>query len=59
VPLFKIAGVSMVLHAFYDTSLKKEHELLALLTAVISFGAFFWLYERVKRDEPALAGARA
>jgi RsiW-degrading membrane proteinase PrsW (M82 family) len=58
IPLFKIAGVSMVLHALYDTSLKKEHESLALLTAAISFAAFFWLYERVKKDEPALTGVR-
>ena len=59
IPLFKIAGVSMVLHALYDTSLKKEHELFALLTAIVSFAAFFWVYERVKKDEPALTGAPA
>jgi RsiW-degrading membrane proteinase PrsW (M82 family) len=59
IPLFKIAGVSMVLHALYDTALKKDHELVALVTAVVSFAAFFWLYERVKKDEPALTGASA
>ncbi|HLY75212.1 MAG TPA: PrsW family glutamic-type intramembrane protease [Planctomycetota bacterium] len=58
IPLFKIAGVSMVLHALYDTSLKKENETLALLTAAVSFAAFFWLYERMKKDEPALTGVR-
>ncbi len=58
IPLSKIAGVSMVLHALYDTSLKKEHETLALLTDAVSFAAFFWLYERMKKDEPALTGVR-
>jgi RsiW-degrading membrane proteinase PrsW (M82 family) len=57
IPVFKIAGVSMVLHALYDTALKKDYELVALLTAMVSFAAFFWLYERVKKDEPALSGA--
>ena len=54
IPLFKVAGVSMLLHGFYDTALKKDHELLALLAAIVSFAAFFWLYERVKKDEPAM-----
>jgi RsiW-degrading membrane proteinase PrsW (M82 family) len=54
IPLFKMAGVSMLLHGFYDTALKKDHEFLALLAAVLSFAAFFWLYERVKKDEPAM-----
>lgn len=58
-PLLKIAGVSMVLHGFYDTALKKDHELLALLTAILSFAAFAWLYERTRKDEPALARATA
>jgi len=58
-PLFKIAGISMILHGLYDTALKKDHEFIALLTAVISFAAFFWLYERTKKDAPALTGATA
>jgi RsiW-degrading membrane proteinase PrsW (M82 family) len=56
IPVFKVAGVPMFLHALYDTALKKDHELVALLTAVVSFAAFAWLYERVKKDEPALSG---
>jgi len=59
VPLFKIAGVSMVLHGFYDTALKKDHDVIALLTALVSLGAFFWLYERVKKDEPAMTRTAA
>jgi RsiW-degrading membrane proteinase PrsW (M82 family) len=58
-PLFKIAGVSMVLHGFYDTALKKDHDVIALLTALVSLGAFFWLYERVKKDEPAMTRTAA
>lgn len=60
IPLFKILGLSMLLHALYDTALKKEMEVVALLTAVASFVLFFWLYERSARDEAAAtAGAVA
>ncbi|HXX93448.1 MAG TPA: PrsW family glutamic-type intramembrane protease [Planctomycetota bacterium] len=54
-PLFKILGVSMVLHALYDTALKKEVEPVAIVTAIASFAWFFWLYERARKEEAALA----
>lgn len=51
IPLLKLLGVSMVLHGLYDTFLKRDLEMLALLTAVASVAWFFWLYERVCGDE--------
>ena len=54
-PLLKILGLSMFLHALYDTALKKEMEVLALLTAVVSFVLFFWIYEKAAREAPATA----
>jgi hypothetical protein len=61
IPLFKTLGLSMVLHGLYDTLLKREMEVGALLAAVASFALFFWLYERTVREEarfaPAAAGA--
>jgi RsiW-degrading membrane proteinase PrsW (M82 family) len=51
IPLFKVLGLSMVLHGLYDTLLKRDMEVGALLAAVISFALFFWLYERSVREE--------
>lgn len=53
-PLLKALGASMVLHGLYDTLLKRDLDVGALITAVASFALFFWLYERTVRDEAAL-----
>jgi len=58
-PLLKMLGASMVLHGLYDTLLKREVEVGALLTAVASFALFFWLYERTVREEAQLAPSAA
>jgi RsiW-degrading membrane proteinase PrsW (M82 family) len=59
VPLLKTLGLSMVLHGLYDTLLKREMEIGALLAAVASFALFFWLYDRTVREETRLAPAAA
>jgi len=58
-PILKMLGASMVLHGLYDTLLKREMEIGALLAAVASFALFFWLYEKTVRDEAQLAPAAA
>jgi RsiW-degrading membrane proteinase PrsW (M82 family) len=58
-----IAGslwISMIIHGFYDTVLKKEYGGAALASGVLSFALFFWLYDRACREEalhPAPAAA--
>jgi RsiW-degrading membrane proteinase PrsW (M82 family)/predicted RNA-binding Zn-ribbon protein involved in translation (DUF1610 family) len=60
-PIFATLWISMLLHAFYDTCLKKEHGVASLVCALISFALFFFLYDRACRQEheqraaPALA----
>jgi len=56
-PVVKIIGISMVLHGAYDTFLKRDLEILALLVAAASFVWFFRLYERVAADEDGLQPA--
>jgi RsiW-degrading membrane proteinase PrsW (M82 family) len=51
IPLFRMMGISVVLHGLYDTCLKREHEVVALLVGVASFAWFFWLSERARRQE--------
>jgi hypothetical protein len=41
----------MVLHGLYDTLLKKEMELLALLTAAASFGYLAWQISRLRGSD--------
>ena len=53
-PVLKILGISMVLHGAYDTFLKRDLEIFALLVAIASFVWFFRLYERVVADERGL-----
>lgn len=55
-PVFWSLGTSMVLHGFYDTFLKKEMEVAALLTALASFALFFLLYDRYRAQEASLPG---
>lgn len=52
----------MLLHGLYDTLLKKDHEALALLVAVVSFGWLAWNIElmlKKERDDPEAAMAVA
>ena len=47
--------VPMVLHGLYDTLLKKEHEAMALLVAVVSVGWLAWNIEQMlkwEREDP-------
>jgi RsiW-degrading membrane proteinase PrsW (M82 family) len=45
---------SMVIHGFYDTCIKKAYGVAALSAALLSFGVFFWLYDRACRQERAV-----
>lgn len=60
-PVLKLLAISMVLHGLYDTLLKRDMEAWALITAMASFGWFFWLHDRTikeeEKDEEAAAGA--
>lgn len=51
--------VAMLLHGLYDTLLKKDYEIAALLTALASFGWWLWVLGRVgkpiKRRSTAIA----
>ena len=42
--------VAMILHGAYDTLLKQEHELLAVVTALMSFVWFQWLLSRAAAE---------
>jgi RsiW-degrading membrane proteinase PrsW (M82 family) len=50
-PVFKTLGISMLLHGFYDTVLKKQYGVAALAIAIFSFALFFWLYDRACHEE--------
>jgi RsiW-degrading membrane proteinase PrsW (M82 family)/predicted RNA-binding Zn-ribbon protein involved in translation (DUF1610 family) len=54
-PVFATLWVSMILHGFYDTCLKKDYGIAALGSAVLSFALFFWTYDRACREEKAAA----
>lgn len=43
--------VAMILHGVYDTLLKQHHELLAVLSALVSFGWFQWTLSRASAEE--------
>lgn len=53
-PVFATLWISMILHAFYDTCLKKEVGVWSLVSAVASFALFFWMYDRACRRELSL-----
>lgn len=62
VPLLRCLGVAMILHGLYDTMLKRDMDVLALVVALASFGWMAWVVERTRSDEllegsEALAGA--
>jgi RsiW-degrading membrane proteinase PrsW (M82 family) len=50
-PVFSTLWISMILHGFYDTCLKKDYGIAALAGAVLSFALFFWMYDRACREE--------
>ena len=52
--LYKVLLVPMALHGLYDTLLKKDMQLLALATAVISFIAMAATIEWTAASERAL-----
>ena len=41
---------AMILHRVYDTLLKQDHELLAVLSALVSFGWFQWTLSRASQE---------
>lgn len=41
---------AMILHGVYDTLLKQDHELLAVLSALVSFGWFQWTLSRASQE---------
>jgi RsiW-degrading membrane proteinase PrsW (M82 family) len=58
-PVFSTLWISMVLHGFYDTCLKKDYGIAALGSAVLSFALFFWMYDRACREEKELKAVAA
>ncbi|MEZ6065910.1 MAG: PrsW family glutamic-type intramembrane protease [Planctomycetaceae bacterium] len=50
----KYLGIAMILHGLYDTLLKKELELGALLVAGLSWAWLAWLFYRRRADGDAL-----
>jgi hypothetical protein len=58
--LVNVTVLSVLLHGIYDTLLKKEHDVLALLVAVISVGVLATQIEFMRRQEQGrLGSARA
>jgi protease PrsW len=55
IPALKVLAVSMVLHGLYDTLLKRDMEIAAVLAAAASFAWFFWFADRSLRAEAAEA----
>ena len=50
-PLAKFLGVAMVLHGLYDTMLKREMNLLALIVAIASFAWMAVMIEQARAQE--------
>lgn len=50
--LLKVQGVPMLLHGLYDTLLKREMHLLALVTAIASFAWLAFLLARSRASDP-------
>jgi RsiW-degrading membrane proteinase PrsW (M82 family) len=46
-----LVSISMILHGLYDTFLKRDLNVPALLTALASFAWFAWSVERTRRSE--------
>jgi len=58
-PVFATLWISMILHGFYDTCLKKDQGIAALGSAILSFALFFWMYDRACREERSAGTATA
>jgi len=56
IPLLRMMGISMLLHGLYDTCLKRDLEVVALLVGVASFAWFFWLSGQTRRQEARESG---
>jgi RsiW-degrading membrane proteinase PrsW (M82 family) len=56
-----MVGIPMIFHGMYDTFLKREMNVLALVTALISFVWFAWSIENARRSEetPKMALGRS
>jgi protease PrsW len=54
-----LVGIPMILHGLYDTFLKREMGVLALLTALASFAWFAWSMESARRAEESSQAAVA
>jgi RsiW-degrading membrane proteinase PrsW (M82 family) len=52
-PVVGSLWISVIIHGFYDTVLKKEYGIAALGSGILSFALFFWLYDRACREEAA------
>lgn len=50
--MLRVLAVPMVLHGFYDTLLKKDMNVWALLVALLSFAWFAWHIELARRTHP-------
>ena len=51
VAVLRMIAIPMVLHGLYDTLLKKELDLLALVTAAASFGYLAWQISRLRTSD--------
>jgi RsiW-degrading membrane proteinase PrsW (M82 family) len=49
--VLKILAIPMLLHGLYDTLLKQDYAVLALVTAAVSFGYLAWLNYHCERHE--------
>jgi hypothetical protein len=49
--VFRAIAVPMILHGLYDTLLKKDLPLLALVVAAASFGYLAWLISRLRQSD--------
>ena len=50
--MLRMIAVPMVLHGFYDTLLKKDMNVWALVVALMSFAWFAWHIELARRTHP-------
>jgi RsiW-degrading membrane proteinase PrsW (M82 family) len=50
--MLRIIAVPMILHGLYDTLLKKDMNVWALVVALVSFGWLAWQIELARGDQP-------
>ena len=56
--MLRVMAVPMVLHGFYDTLLKKDMNVWALVVALMSFAWFAWHIELARRTHPGAGRPR-